>query len=262
MPIYDKFEKGKRYRFGVLKSASQNNSITPEFRNNPRPVTVSGDYLSEIDCKTFEDYLRINPHQYPKSVTISCFVLENDAEGIESMKKVAEGNFYPVIDSKQKDNQTLADATPQQISVKMPDNSKSNKDLINLFNQQIESLQTNNMRLENKLEEFSDKLIKKEEEILNLKAEMSKIQFERDTYQKVLDELKKENNGAGLADSINGIMANPVTQQILGMATMFLQQKFMGGNQGNITQSPGNQNMQDNYDGVSPRPGEFDGNPL
>lgn len=260
MANFDKFEKQKSYRFGVLKKSSIGNSITPEFVNNPKSVVVSGQMLETLEIKNMEDYLKRNPHKFPIKSVISCFVLAKDENSVETLQKFGEGNPYPVEESKLT-AQTLSDGLPNQIITQQMPDTKSQRALVKSYEDQIAYFNERLMQMEKRNSDLQDKLIDKDREILDTKAEIQKITFERDTYKKILDEIHKDDDKSTLADSVNSIAQNPMVQQGMAMLLGFLQNKFMQQTGQQSFQAPA-AGMQDEFDGVSPRPGEFDGSAL
>lgn len=232
----DIFDKNKTYVIGVLTTTGLENptSPTPTFRTRPKEVAIKGSNLYEEGIKTISDYLKKNPHNYPVNNTLH-FYQEDPAT--KNLELFGRGNPFP---NPEKDGENLADKPIAQQSFAPPPQQNYNSDLIELYKQQINNLNESIKLKEFKIEELQNKIVSKDEEMLNLRAENRTLEIENEKLKGALEgyiERFGGNSGlsdanvvsgfAKLADAASGILSQePIQQLIAGFGAKFLGNKF------------------------------------
>lgn len=248
-----KFDKNKTYQFGVLTVKSEQSNGYPIYARNPAPVAPSGALLNEMGIKTFEEYLKLNPHGYSskKIITVS-----EVGEGNE-LTVIGKGNpLQKVIKNVETGEKTLSDPGNSTVN-NYNRQSGSSRVIIKTLENQIEYYQSELSNAGARIQQLQDKLITLEQEKALLNADLKQMTFEKGMYKELAeDQENKPQKGGGL----NDFMMTPVGQGLAGLALQLgtsIAQTKLGG-----AMSDGPPDTNQNHDGESTQPGQFSEKPL
>jgi len=198
-----KFELNHIYKFGVLSRQAEKDldNYFPVFATKPSAVSISGSQLREAGIESFDQYLKLNPHNFPINKTVHCY----DVTDTEKFIKVAEGNPLPKsMNYLAKGEQGLADGSEHPLAAQLLgkqhiNNSKQNNKFVDEtmrdLRNQIKILQGNNSELINRQIEL-------EREKAEIEAEKHKLQIEYDFLKGKTEEMMEGKNQPGLADNV------------------------------------------------------------
>lgn len=208
------FERKKIYRFGIVKAESP--TSLPEFSPRYKSPAVSGDHLLKSGIRDFNDYLIKNPHNYPTTKTIHCFIVDDDG----NYQYYAEGNPFDI--APQKANLADDDKTRMKsqgnATVSVKDNSEIVKELRNQvlhWRDVSEDYRKESDALRDEVQLLKEKIIKFDGEKLRWKIEKEQLESIIKDYN---EKFKGMTGSSGFADKFKASIADQAGPILSGLA--------------------------------------------
>jgi len=271
------FEKDKIYKFGIIKVESEGQANLPEFSPRYPSPSVSGRKLFQAKIKSFDDYLSTNPHEFPPSKTVHCYIIDNEG----NYEHFAEGNPYNLkVPEQGLSDDPVKHNLSKQIGAAYNSVRGGNKDeLVKELKNQINSYRNLAEEYRKESDQKNDEIIDLRNKILRHDADKLRWKIKEEEYEKIIseynDKFKDMNDGssglgdklkASLAERAGEIAANIASNPRLADAILNLVEKIpylknmMAVPTGNNNAYSGMSDDNLNNDGVDVKEGEFDEN--
>lgn len=213
------FKNDTNYTFGVLSANSTPTDLNPIFKQNTQRMTLSGKKLKELGIKSFEEFLESPECTFKATDTVCVFEDIFDDTGYSGYKLIGRGN--PIKTNRNYVAEQQMGLNDSVIGPQMEHNN-GNRDVIRMFQQQVESLNNQLTALQSEYSKSINKNILAQQEAIkkigDLETEKHKLTIEVETLKGLLDKYSVKENGlndavtAGLA----GLMNNPVVGNVIG----------------------------------------------
>lgn len=224
------FEPDKNYKFGVLKPGFDVSAdLTPKWETNTpyKNHTIAGQFLIDRGILTFNDYLESDLCPFPANKTVALYTISTSKKGDYPVwKYITEGNpikSKPTTLNDQPQNPMMFMASPAA-------NKTVDKELVKMYQQQIDQQLQQNKILQDELNEARkarlDVEIELQQKIGKLEAEVTSLTIENQSLMGIVDKFTPKEQ-SGLADGLSNALSNPAVMQLIGAIGGKLIEKFL-----------------------------------
>lgn len=225
------FEENKNYTFGILtQNFDHTTESSPKWERSSvyKPYVVSGKVLIENGITNFDEYLRSEYCPFPPHKIVACYTEDVDKKGnFITWRYLGRGN--PI----KKNKENLSDngqQLPMNITVSGTGNTKSEKELFKMYQQQIEMLSNQLLTLNNELNDARKALVESEielrQQIATLEADKHKLEIENETLKGMFEKYNENNNTTTLSDGVNNFLSNPAIAPVLSVVLTKIMDKL------------------------------------